>query len=229
MKVMPGQMGAPEGMVPGQPVQRGLVQGQVHGQVQTQVQGLLQGQVQGQVPGEPEGAREPPAGPAVVLPCGWEDRQNANGQTFYVNHVAQTMQWQHPGLRAGGGGDQVQGQVHVQVQVLLQGLVESQVHSQVEAQLSQVQILVQAWVQGHVQDLLQGHQPTMSPNEQRRMVEELLFPLIQQVLPNRPFEVKKLITKMLLDRNVMNIADYMMGNKTIERSKVRFDPFVRRS
>jgi hypothetical protein len=45
-----------------------------------------------------------------------------------------------------------------------------------------------------------------------------LFPLIQQVLPNRPFEVKKLITRMLLDMNVMNIAEHMMENKSIVRS-----------
>ncbi len=44
----------------------------------------VQSQVQGQVPGEPRGAREPPAGPAVVLPFSWEERQDANGRTFYV-------------------------------------------------------------------------------------------------------------------------------------------------
>ncbi len=53
----------------------------------------------------------------------------------------------------------------------------------------------------------------MSPKEQRRMMEGRLFPLIQQVLPNRPFEVKKLITQMLLDIYVMNIAEHMMENK----------------
>ena len=28
---------------------------------------------------------------------GWEERQDANGRTYYVNHVARTTQWQHPG------------------------------------------------------------------------------------------------------------------------------------
>jgi len=31
------------------------------------------------------------------LPPGWEERQDANGRTYYVNHVARTTQWQHPG------------------------------------------------------------------------------------------------------------------------------------
>ena len=28
---------------------------------------------------------------------GWEERQDANGRTYYVNHVARTTQWQYPG------------------------------------------------------------------------------------------------------------------------------------
>ena len=31
-----------------------------------------------------------------VLPAGWEERQDANGRTYYVNHIARTTQWQHP-------------------------------------------------------------------------------------------------------------------------------------
>ena len=26
-------------------------------------------------------------GPAVALPAGWEERQDANGRTYYVNHI----------------------------------------------------------------------------------------------------------------------------------------------
>ena len=32
-----------------------------------------------------------------ILFLGWEERQDANGRTYYVNHVARTTQWQHPG------------------------------------------------------------------------------------------------------------------------------------
>ena len=31
------------------------------------------------------------------LPAGWEERQDANGRTYYVNHIARTTQWQRPG------------------------------------------------------------------------------------------------------------------------------------
>jgi len=31
-----------------------------------------------------------------VLPAGWEERQDANGRTYYVNHIARTTQWGHP-------------------------------------------------------------------------------------------------------------------------------------
>jgi hypothetical protein len=43
---------------------------------------------------------------------GWEERQDANGRTYYVNHVARTTQWQHPALNPGEvlrGDDQVTG------------------------------------------------------------------------------------------------------------------------
>ncbi|XP_022249558.1 E3 ubiquitin-protein ligase Nedd-4-like isoform X2 [Limulus polyphemus] len=30
------------------------------------------------------------------LPTGWEERQDANGRTYYVNHVARTTQWDRP-------------------------------------------------------------------------------------------------------------------------------------
>ncbi|CRL06760.1 CLUMA_CG019490, isoform A [Clunio marinus] len=32
------------------------------------------------------------------LPSGWEERQDANGRTYYVNHVARTTQWERPTL-----------------------------------------------------------------------------------------------------------------------------------
>lgn len=36
------------------------------------------------------------------LPQGWEERQDANGRTYYVNHVARTTQWERPALNTGG-------------------------------------------------------------------------------------------------------------------------------
>jgi len=39
---------------------------------------------------------------SVVLPAGWEERQDANGRTYYVNHIARTTQWQHPGITEEG-------------------------------------------------------------------------------------------------------------------------------
>ena len=35
------------------------------------------------------------------LPQGWEERQDANGRTYYVNHVARTTQWERPALDTG--------------------------------------------------------------------------------------------------------------------------------
>ncbi|XP_058444421.1 E3 ubiquitin-protein ligase Nedd-4-like isoform X2 [Malaya genurostris] len=31
-----------------------------------------------------------------VLPSGWEERQDANGRTYYVNHLARSTQWERP-------------------------------------------------------------------------------------------------------------------------------------
>ena len=31
-----------------------------------------------------------------TLPSGWEERQDANGRTYFVNHVARTTQWDRP-------------------------------------------------------------------------------------------------------------------------------------
>lgn len=39
-----------------------------------------------------------PGSSGGTLPPGWEERQDNNGRTYYVNHVARTTQWQHPGL-----------------------------------------------------------------------------------------------------------------------------------
>lgn len=33
-----------------------------------------------------------------VLPSGWEERQDANGRTYYVNHIARSTQWERPTL-----------------------------------------------------------------------------------------------------------------------------------
>lgn len=30
------------------------------------------------------------------MPTGWEERQDANGRTYYVNHIARTTQWERP-------------------------------------------------------------------------------------------------------------------------------------
>lgn len=42
------------------------------------------------------------------LPQGWEERQDANGRTYYVNHVARTTQWERPTLLTTGDAQQVQ-------------------------------------------------------------------------------------------------------------------------
>ncbi|XP_057664452.1 E3 ubiquitin-protein ligase NEDD4 isoform X8 [Diorhabda carinulata] len=34
----------------------------------------------------------------LALPSGWEERQDANGRTYYVNHIARTTQWERPTL-----------------------------------------------------------------------------------------------------------------------------------
>ncbi|XP_034483650.1 E3 ubiquitin-protein ligase Nedd-4 isoform X2 [Drosophila innubila] len=37
-----------------------------------------------------------PSGGNDALPAGWEERQDANGRTYYVNHTARTTQWERP-------------------------------------------------------------------------------------------------------------------------------------
>ncbi|XP_032598846.1 E3 ubiquitin-protein ligase Nedd-4 isoform X7 [Drosophila grimshawi] len=37
-----------------------------------------------------------PSGGSESLPAGWEERQDANGRTYYVNHTARTTQWERP-------------------------------------------------------------------------------------------------------------------------------------
>ena len=32
-----------------------------------------------------------PSGPSVALPAGWEERQDANGRTYYVNHIGESL------------------------------------------------------------------------------------------------------------------------------------------
>ncbi len=44
--------------------------------------------------------------PVLTLPPNWEERQDANGRTFYVNHESRSTQWEHPAVtraRSGGG------------------------------------------------------------------------------------------------------------------------------
>ncbi|XP_055636023.1 E3 ubiquitin-protein ligase Nedd-4-like isoform X1 [Toxorhynchites rutilus septentrionalis] len=41
-------------------------------------------------------AQIPPSAPVDALPPGWEERQDAIGRTYYVNHVARTTQWERP-------------------------------------------------------------------------------------------------------------------------------------
>ena len=33
----------------------------------------------------------------LALQEGWEERQDANERTYYVNHITRKTQWQHPG------------------------------------------------------------------------------------------------------------------------------------
>jgi E3 ubiquitin-protein ligase NEDD4 len=55
-----------------------------------------------------ESREESPAQPIYInatsdsnapLPPGWEERQDANGRTYYVNHIARTTQWERPTSR----------------------------------------------------------------------------------------------------------------------------------
>ena len=34
----------------------------------------------------------------LTLPSRWEERQDVNGRTYYLNHAACTTQWQRPGV-----------------------------------------------------------------------------------------------------------------------------------
>ncbi|XP_037904259.1 E3 ubiquitin-protein ligase Nedd-4 isoform X7 [Hermetia illucens] len=44
--------------------------------------------------------------PAVEpLPPGWEERQDANGRTYFLNHIARTTQWERPTLSDQGRSD----------------------------------------------------------------------------------------------------------------------------
>ncbi|XP_049877372.1 E3 ubiquitin-protein ligase Nedd-4 isoform X2 [Pectinophora gossypiella] len=80
-----------------------------------EVYAALVGRVgEGTEPAEAEGAATPPADdwemvepapqrgtvqPVVggdPLPAGWEERQDANGRTYYVNHIARSTQWERP-------------------------------------------------------------------------------------------------------------------------------------
>lgn len=31
-----------------------------------------------------------------TLPNGWEERQDANGRTYFVDHIRRTTQWERP-------------------------------------------------------------------------------------------------------------------------------------
>jgi len=39
---------------------------------------------------------DPQTSQVSPLPSGWEERQDANGRTYYVNHIARTTQWERP-------------------------------------------------------------------------------------------------------------------------------------
>jgi len=61
----------------------------------------------GDAAGDTEAAAEAEEGGVnVPLPAGWEERQDANGRTYYVNHVARTTQWQRPGTSEDDGSYQ---------------------------------------------------------------------------------------------------------------------------
>ncbi|XP_034249762.1 E3 ubiquitin-protein ligase Nedd-4 isoform X2 [Thrips palmi] len=49
-----------------------------------------------------------PNSDSLPLPLGWEERQDGNGRTYYVNHVARTTQWERPSVsETTAGADQV--------------------------------------------------------------------------------------------------------------------------
>ncbi|XP_049877374.1 E3 ubiquitin-protein ligase NEDD4 isoform X4 [Pectinophora gossypiella] len=92
---------------------RSVARSRVRGYIE--VYAALVGRVgEGTEPAEAEGAATPPADdwemvepapqrgtvqPVVggdPLPAGWEERQDANGRTYYVNHIARSTQWERP-------------------------------------------------------------------------------------------------------------------------------------
>ena len=48
------------------------------------------------------------------LPLGWEERQDANGRTYYVNHIARTTQWERPSLDANESNTSANAEVNEQ-------------------------------------------------------------------------------------------------------------------
>lgn len=48
------------------------------------------------VPDSSTAATSNPSSSDTSLPVGWEERQDANGRTYYVNHIARTTQWARP-------------------------------------------------------------------------------------------------------------------------------------
>nr|CAD7569856.1 unnamed protein product [Timema californicum] len=66
---------------------------------------------------EPDSSQPPIEGPAQPvfvqnqeqlppLPTGWEERQDANGRTYYVNHIARSTQWERPTVSVPGSTEQ---------------------------------------------------------------------------------------------------------------------------
>jgi len=44
----------------------------------------------------PQSIQIPDSASSSPLPVGWEERQDANGRTFYVDHINRRTQWQRP-------------------------------------------------------------------------------------------------------------------------------------
>ncbi|KAH8371575.1 hypothetical protein KR093_008094 [Drosophila rubida] len=49
-----------------------------------------------------------PSGGNESLPAGWEERQDANGRTYYVNHTARTTQWERPTILTSNNSQNVE-------------------------------------------------------------------------------------------------------------------------
>ncbi|XP_017955011.1 E3 ubiquitin-protein ligase Nedd-4 isoform X6 [Drosophila navojoa] len=49
-----------------------------------------------------------PTGGSDALPAGWEERQDANGRTYYVNHTARTTQWERPTILTSNNSQNVE-------------------------------------------------------------------------------------------------------------------------